>query len=67
MSAAAVAPPATNGGQEESASLPVAAAVDELEGANQGKVKGIIVPPPDIRAIADKTDSTLCGEKWQKL
>lgn len=26
-----------------------------LEGPQQGKVKGVIVPPPDIRAIADKT------------
>jgi splicing factor 3A subunit 1 len=26
-----------------------------IEGPQQGKVKGIIQPPPDIRAIADKT------------
>ena len=26
-----------------------------LEAPQQGKVKGIIVPPPEIRAIADKT------------
>ncbi|KAG5175076.1 Surp module-domain-containing protein [Tribonema minus] len=27
----------------------------DVEAASQGKVKGIIVPPPEIRAIADKT------------
>ena len=26
-----------------------------VEGAQQGKVKGIIQPPPEIRAVADKT------------
>ena len=29
--------------------------VDEMVKANQGKVTGIIIPPPEIRAIVDKT------------
>lgn len=30
-------------------------AVDEMAGAMQGRVTGVIIPPPDIRAVADKT------------
>lgn len=29
--------------------------VEELEKAQQGRVTGIIIPPPDIRAVCDKT------------
>jgi Surp module len=32
-----------------------AVVADGIEGPQQGKVRGIIQPPPDIRAIADKT------------
>ena len=30
-------------------------AVEEMAGAMQGRVTGVIIPPPDIRAVADKT------------
>jgi splicing factor 3A subunit 1 len=29
--------------------------LEELEKASQGKVKGLIFPPPDIKAVVDKT------------
>ena len=29
--------------------------MSELEHAGQGKVAGVIIPPPDIRAVVDKT------------
>ena len=28
---------------------------DEIEKASQGKASGIIIPPPEIRAVVDKT------------
>jgi len=31
------------------------ASVDDILKANQGKVTGIIIPPPEIRAVVDKT------------
>ncbi len=29
--------------------------LNKLEGASQGKVTGVIIPPPEIRAVVDKT------------
>ena len=29
--------------------------MDDVVKANQGKVTGIIIPPPEIRAVVDKT------------
>ncbi|CAM9362819.1 unnamed protein product, partial [Heterosigma akashiwo] len=29
--------------------------INEMEGPSQGKVTGIIYPPPDIRSVVDKT------------
>ena len=29
--------------------------MEEIAGAMQGRVTGVIIPPPEIRAVADKT------------
>jgi hypothetical protein len=44
------------------------AEVSDMTGAKQGKVTGVIIPPPEIRAVVDKTAQFVArnGKSFEK-